>query len=65
MPMYEFECTQCGHEFEELMKFAKQARMVASGEIWPLCPKCCGRTKKVMSSSNFKLNGYSEANGYS
>jgi putative FmdB family regulatory protein len=65
MPIYEFKCLECGHEFEEFMKFAKQARMISSGEIWPLCEKCCGKTKKVMSSSNFKVNGSNAANGYS
>jgi putative FmdB family regulatory protein len=31
MPVYEFECEQCGERFEELMD---------SGAAAPLCPSC-------------------------
>lgn len=53
MPVYEYECTQCGH------RFAKLCRMDAPN---PSCPKtddtdkpCGGKTRKLVSKSTFHL----------
>jgi len=64
MPIYEFKCLECGHEFEELIKGYYKARMINSGEIFPLCEQCCGPTKKLTSGGSFIVNGHNEANGY-
>ena len=41
MPVYEFECAQCGCRFEELMD---------SGDAAPACPSCGSlRTRRRMS----------------
>jgi len=65
MPIYEFKCVHCGHIFEKLVKpDVKLIEKINSGEIWPLCEACFGRTKKVISPSNFKVNGHNAANGY-
>ncbi|MDD3731386.1 MAG: zinc ribbon domain-containing protein [candidate division Zixibacteria bacterium] len=41
MPMYEYQCTDCGHKFDELVKNAS--------EVIP-CPKCGSeRTFKLIS----------------
>jgi putative FmdB family regulatory protein len=41
MPIYEFECDQCGSRFEELM---------ASGGQLPACPDCgADRTRRLLS----------------
>ncbi|MBN1917049.1 MAG: hypothetical protein JW889_03990 [Verrucomicrobia bacterium] len=37
MRIYEFECTVCGHQFEDLVGLSAKVRMVT-------CPKC-GRKK--------------------
>lgn len=42
MPLYEYRCTECGTEYEELVKNSAQAA--------PACPKCTStRTEKKMS----------------
>ena len=49
MPIYEYECTACGHVFERVMKV---------GEIGAPCPECGGRkTEKRISS--FRTNAWS------
>jgi putative FmdB family regulatory protein len=49
MPIFEFACSDCGEEFEELMLGSKKAVS---------CPKCgSSRTQKQMSSFAFKA-GY-------
>mgnify|MGYP000055977122 CR=1 FL=1 len=50
MPLYEYNCQACGHEFEELQKFSdKPIRK---------CPQC-GKLKaeKKVSLSGFQLKG--------
>lgn len=40
MPMYEYRCSQCGHEFEELV----------FGDETPVCPACHAKeTEKLLS----------------
>lgn len=50
MPIYEYRCEQCGHEFEKLQKVSDA----------PLtdCPDCGRPTlKKLISAAGFRLKG--------
>jgi putative FmdB family regulatory protein len=49
MPIYEYECTKCGHQTEALQKFSDS----------PLteCEICHGRLKKLISHNTFHLKG--------
>lgn len=50
MPIYEYECTECGYQMEELQAFSDP----------PLkkCPKCKkNKLEKMISLSSFKLEG--------
>lgn len=49
MPIYEYECTECGKVEEALQKISDP----------PLqkCPSCRGRLKKLISQSTFHLKG--------
>ena len=50
MPIYEYECTECGYQMEELQAFSDP----------PLkkCPKCKKNAlEKMISLSSFKLEG--------
>lgn len=49
MPIYEYECTKCGH-FEELMQ-------KISDPPFNECPECRGSMKKLMSMNSFHLKG--------
>lgn len=49
MPIYEYRCLECGHEFELMQKFSDP----------PLeqCPACPGTVQKLISRSAFHLKG--------
>lgn len=49
MPIYEYECTKCGHHIEAWQKFSDP----------PLteCEQCQGKMKKLISQSTFHLKG--------
>jgi putative FmdB family regulatory protein len=49
MPIYEYNCLECHHEFELMQKFSDP----------PLaqCPVCSGAVKKLISRSAFHLKG--------
>lgn len=49
MPLYEYECTKCGHQTEALQKFSDP----------PLaeCELCHGKLMKLISHSTFHLKG--------
>jgi putative FmdB family regulatory protein len=49
MPIYEYQCTKCGHEFEVMQKF--------SDKPVSKCPECTGKVKKVISNTSFVLKG--------
>lgn len=44
MPIYEFQCGKCGHEYEELTS------MSAAN---PPCPKCGGASERLLSGAHF------------
>jgi putative FmdB family regulatory protein len=49
MPIYDYECTHCGHGFERVMKI---------GEAAPACPSCGAKeTKKRIAP--FRTNAWS------
>jgi len=43
MPIYEFECTACGHQFEDLVSLSADLRRVA-------CPGCGKRKARKLLS---------------
>jgi putative FmdB family regulatory protein len=49
MPIYEYRCMACSHEFEMMQKFSDP----------PLeqCPSCAGKVNKLISRSAFHLKG--------
>ena len=50
MPIYEYQCTDCGHEFEALQKL--------SDEPLISCPSCDqAKLKKKVSAAAFRLSG--------
>jgi putative FmdB family regulatory protein len=49
LPIYEYECTKCGHHAEVLQKF--------SDPPVTQCDMCKGRMKKLISHSTFHLKG--------
>ncbi|MSM38096.1 MAG: zinc ribbon domain-containing protein [Geobacter sp.] len=58
MPVYEYQCTACDHQFELRQKF--------SDEPAKECPSCGGEVKKLISSTAFTLKGggwYAEGYG--
>lgn len=61
MPIYEYSCRTCGHEWEELQSFKDEPVRV--------CPECQqeqAEKRQIPSSTNFTLNGSCWAkDGYS
>jgi len=50
MPLYEYRCDACGHQFEVIQKF--------SDEPIAVCPKCgSGPVVKLLSSPAFQFKG--------
>ncbi len=49
MPIYEYECTRCGHRIEVMQKFSDP----------PIeeCEKCHGKMRKIISQCTFHLKG--------
>ncbi|HEX9916171.1 MAG TPA: FmdB family zinc ribbon protein [candidate division Zixibacteria bacterium] len=53
MPTYEYECTACGHQFEESQKMTDKPIEI--------CPKCKGKVKRKISGGAgvlFKGSGF-------
>ncbi len=48
MPIYEYQCPSCSHEFERIMRVSADA---------PDCPECGDQVKKKVSMSSFHLKG--------
>lgn len=49
MPLYEYQCTQCGERTEILQKI--------SDPPYTHCPKCGGAVKKLLSSPAIQFKG--------
>lgn len=49
MPLYEYQCTACGNQFELRQKF--------SDEPARECPQCGGAVEKLISQAAFSLKG--------
>ena len=50
MPIYEYQCEQCGHKLEKLQKI--------SDEPLKSCPQCGNQSlKKLVSAAAFRLKG--------
>lgn len=52
MPTYQYQCTECGHAFEQVQSFSDDALTV--------CPECSGRLRKLFNSVGvvFKGSGF-------
>ena len=58
MPIYEYECLQCGKHHELIQKIS-DTPLIA-------CPDCGGKTEKKLSQTGFQLKGGGwYADGYS
>ncbi|KAB0667123.1 zinc ribbon domain-containing protein [Oryzomonas japonica] len=49
MPVYEYCCSACNHQFELRQKFSDPPASE--------CPKCGGAVQKMISSTSFSLKG--------
>jgi len=49
MPLYEYECTACGHQFEVIRKFSDPPE--------DKCPKCGSPVRKLQSAPAFQFKG--------
>jgi putative FmdB family regulatory protein len=49
MPLYEYECTKCGHRFEKILKF--------SDKPIKKCPECGGRVEQTISAPAVQFKG--------
>src|SRR5262245_26234809 len=49
MPLYEYQCLECDHQFEVIQKF--------SDPPVEKCPKCGGPVRKLMSSPAIQFKG--------
>lgn len=49
MPIYEYECIDCGDEIEIVHGISEKPKRK--------CPKCGGRMKRLMSLNSFHLKG--------
>ncbi len=49
MPIYEYRCLDCDHEFERMQKFSDPPA--------DSCPSCTGTVQKLISRSAFHLKG--------
>lgn len=56
--VYSFECEGCGKRFDV-------SRTVEERNAPCTCPECEDIAKRVLTTVPFKINGYSEKNGYS
>lgn len=69
MPLYEYECEDCGHRVSRL-------RSIAERDDWEVCPSCGpwsnhpdaqtgpGFLKRLQSAPSFTVKGFNASNGY-
>ncbi len=56
MPIFEYECKDCNHKFEELF--------LSSDDSASKCPECGkGNVEKLMSAGSFRANGIPTGSG--
>ncbi len=56
MPIYEFICKKCSHQFETLF--------LSSDDPTPVCPECSNKTvEKLMSAGSVRPNGIPTGSG--
>ena len=49
MPIYEYRCPECGHQFEQMMRIS---------DAPPPCPRCgTAEVRKLISQTSFVLKG--------
>ncbi len=62
MPIYQYRCEKCGHQFKILQKYSDKIEMLESG----FCEECGEKSlREVISTSVFHLKGGSWAkDGY-
>jgi len=49
MPLYEYQCTKCGHRFEKIQKF--------SDKMIKKCPDCGGPVEQLLSAPAVQFKG--------
>ena len=50
MPIYDYKCSNCGHEIEIIQKISDKPKII--------CPKCNSKSlKKLISAPSFRLKG--------
>ena len=49
MPLYEYQCTKCGHRFDKIQKF--------SDPILKKCPDCGGKLERLISAPAVQFKG--------
>ena len=54
MPIYEYKCENCGHEFEEMLHFSERDNPI--NDPCPF-PTCSGKVHLKMSLGSFHLKG--------
>ena len=52
MPIYEYKCEDCGHEFEEMLHFSERDNPMNAP-----CSTCAGKVHLKMSLGSFHLKG--------
>ena len=53
MPIYLYECEQCGYEVEEILSFSDSEKYLQT-----VCPRCFTKSyKKKVNNTSFKLKG--------
>ena len=50
MPIYEYNCQECGHRFSKLESIMSEERVKT-------CPECGGEAKRIVSLTSFQLKG--------
>ena len=57
MPIYEYKCENCGHEFEEMLHFSERDNPINAPCPNSIRPLCGGKVHLKMSLGSFHLKG--------